>query len=366
VNARDLPLQALEAGRWFKLICGASFQHLPAVRNLALAYSLAGADCIDVAADPAAIAAARAGLDAAQVLNGRPRPWLMVSLNDGDDPHFRKAEFDPACCPPDCPRPCATICPAAAIPGDRPGGVIAPRCYGCGRCLPVCPQQLISNRYYTLAPEAIAPLLRASQLEALEIHTQPGNLAGFRRLWTAIAPGCDRLQLLAISCPDGPELANYLRALAAEVADFPGLLVWQTDGRPMSGDLGRGATRAAVRLAQRVLSFGLPGYVQLAGGTSDYTAAKLAAVGLLKPPRRGGVAGVAYGSAARSRLAPTLERLEARWATRNLLQEPQLESEPDLLAASVAVAGRLVASLKGNIPPLPPLTACSVYGKSQQ
>lgn len=36
-----------------------SKQDLPAVRNLALVYTLAGADCIDVAADEAVIEAAR-------------------------------------------------------------------------------------------------------------------------------------------------------------------------------------------------------------------------------------------------------------------------------------------------------------------
>ena len=128
----------------------ASFQHLPAVRNLTLAYTLAGADCIDVAADPAAIAAAKEALQVrstiqAQTQNprfgGQGWPWLMVSLNDGEDPHFRKAEFNPAECPADCCRPCEKICPAEAIvfPGAGEGvsGVIDQRCYGCGRRLPV-------------------------------------------------------------------------------------------------------------------------------------------------------------------------------------------------------------------------------------
>ncbi len=342
--ASDSPRQALDAGRWFKLICGASLQHLPAIRNLAFAYSLAGADCIDVAADPAAIAAARDGLAAAS----RPvRPWLMASLNDGEDPHFRKATFDPAVCPPDCPRPCARACPAAAIPHEPPGGVIAERCYGCGRCLPVCPPQVIASYAYVAAPTAIATWLRDAGLEALEIHTQVGNLTGFQRLWAAIAPWCDRLKLLSISCPAAPGLPAYLTALAELVADFPGILVWQTDGRPMSGDLGRGATRAAVRLAQQVLALPLPGYVQLAGGTNDHTAAKLAAVGLLTPPPAGGVAGIAYGSAARSRLASTLAELEQRWTAAPDAPEPQLEQHPDLLKAAVAAASELVASLKG-------------------
>ena len=66
-NAETAPLRSLQAGHWFKLICGASYQALPAVRNLTLAYALAGADCIDVAADPAVIAAAKAGLAAAEI-----------------------------------------------------------------------------------------------------------------------------------------------------------------------------------------------------------------------------------------------------------------------------------------------------------
>ncbi|NEP44730.1 MAG: 4Fe-4S ferredoxin, partial [Okeania sp. SIO2H7] len=68
MTKRYYPLNSLKEGRWFKLICGASFQHLPAVRNLTLVYALAGADCVDVAADPAAIAAAREALQQAETL----------------------------------------------------------------------------------------------------------------------------------------------------------------------------------------------------------------------------------------------------------------------------------------------------------
>lgn len=108
------PLQPLQTGRWFKLICGASYQHIPAIRDLTIAYTLAGADCIDVAADPAIIAATRSAIAEAQSLittaqnkgfQPNPHPWLMVSLNDGEDPHFRKAEFDPDRCPTDSARP---------------------------------------------------------------------------------------------------------------------------------------------------------------------------------------------------------------------------------------------------------------------
>ncbi|MBE9152341.1 circadian clock protein LdpA, partial [Coleofasciculus sp. LEGE 07092] len=312
------PLHSLREGHWFKLICGASFQHLPAVRNLSLAYTLAGADCIDVAADPAVIAAAKQALQVAAQLQGTARlrgmgyshrPWLMVSLNDGEDPHFRKAEFNPDLCPADCPRPCERICPAQAIvfqtssvlmsgagepenrrAGERDkslhptasSGVIDQRCYGCGRCVPICPSQLIHTRSYVSAPATLAELVLPSGIDALEIHTKVGHFADFQRLWQAIAPWVDRLKLLAISCPDGDGLIDYLWAIYNLIAPLPCPLIWQTDGRPMSGDIGTGTTRAAVKLSQKVLAAEFPGYVQLAGGTNHHTVSKLRAVGLLK------------------------------------------------------------------------------------
>jgi Fe-S-cluster-containing hydrogenase component 2 len=145
-----------------------------------LAYALAGADCIDVAADPAVIAAAQDALQVASKLGEeaqargfgfRSRPLLMVSLNDGEDPHFRKAEFDPELCPAECPRPCEKICPAQAIvfqnASDGVSGVVDKRCYGCGRCLPICPSQLIYTRSYVSTPEAIAELILPAGVDAL-------------------------------------------------------------------------------------------------------------------------------------------------------------------------------------------------------
>ena len=375
------PLNSLKSGHWFKLICGASFQHLPAVRNLTLAYTLAGADCIDVAADPAAIAAAKEALQVASEIQAQtqnPRfggqgfPWLMVSLNDGEDPHFRKAEFNPAECPADCWRPCEKICPAEAIvfPGAGEGvsGVIDQRCYGCGRCLPVCPSQLIYTRSYVSAPAAIAPLILPYGVDALEIHTQVGRETDFARLWSSINPWVHQLKLIAISCPDGDNLIDYLRTLYQIISPLPCPLIWQTDGRPMSGDIGTGATRAAVKLGQKVLAAGLPGYVQLAGGTNAHTVSKLRASGLMREYRKNllipdtpYIAGIAYGSYARALLSPILEQLETMQIDRalaipNAITPPvagtkipgltQLEAFPELLWPAVSLAHSLVSQLK--------------------
>ncbi|HEY9597903.1 MAG TPA: LdpA C-terminal domain-containing domain [Cyanophyceae cyanobacterium] len=373
------PLHSLREGHWFKLICGASFQHLPAVRNLTLAYTLAGADCIDIAADPAVIATAKEAINIAERLGGeaqargfgfRSRPWLMVSLNDGEDPHFRKAAFDPDLCPIECPRPCEAICPAQAIvfqkASDGFSGVVDKHCYGCGRCLPVCPSQLIYTRSYVSTPEAIAELVLQDDIDALEIHTQVGHFEDFQRLWGAIAPWIGRLKLLAISCPDHEGLIDYLLRLYQLITPLPCPLVWQTDGRPMSGDIGIGATRAAVRLSQKVLEAGLPGYVQLAGGTNAHTVMKLKSMGLLKHEANLQlfVAGVAYGSYARTLLSPILDELEQvqEKALEENLDSVQglllgcLEASPSLLWQAVARADSLVSQLKSakNLPqPIP-------------
>ena len=364
VKNTDFPLQSLEQGNWFKLICGASYQHLPAIRSLVLAYSLAGADCIDVAADPAVIAAAQKGMDVAASLSktkqglnawsNYQKPLLMISLNDDEDPHFRKAEFDIAQCPPDCSRPCEKICPAQAIDQN---GVIDSYCYGCGRCLPICPYNLISTRSYISEPENIAILVKDMGVEAIEIHTQSGHFNQFQRLWQFIKPIAKNLKVLAISCTDAPEVINYLRSLSELMTDLPCHLIWQTDGRSMSGDIGAGTTHAAVKFAQKVIQANLPGHIQLAGGTNSYTVTKLNSEKMLSnsqlmedPINRKKVSGVAYGSYARSLLMPILAELtnETTANDKSLVLEQNLESNPELLQQSVSKASKLVQQIKSH------------------
>ncbi|HLP92162.1 MAG TPA: LdpA C-terminal domain-containing domain [Nostocaceae cyanobacterium] len=391
------PLQSLKQGHWFKLICGASFQDLPAVRSFVLAYTLAGADCIDVAADPAVIAAAKEALLVAKGLTKEAEkrgfayqgnsPLLMVSLNDGEDPHFRKAEFDANYCPADCSRPCEKICPAQAIVfnsiRENFSGVISQKCYGCGRCLPACPYDIIYTASYMSTPGAIAPLIMSEGIDAIEIHTKVGRLAQFQRLWQAISLWAEQLKVIAISCGDGEGLIDYLKAIYETIAPRAQVVIWQTDGRPMSGDIGDGATIAAVKLGQKVLAANLPGYVQLAGGTNSYTVAKLKAMGLLRRQEAAGrrqeagdrrqeaggrrqeedpitslspsspsspkIAGVAYGSYARTLLLPVVEQLENQEVSNTSVKPVvHLEDEPELLWKAVELASMLVSQLKSQ------------------
>jgi hypothetical protein len=206
-------------------------------------------------------------------------------------------------------------------------------------------------------------------IEAVEIHTQVGRLAEFQRLWAAMTPWADKLKLVAISCNDGEGLIDYLKAIYDLIVPRPQFLIWQTDGRSMSGDIGDGTTIATVKLGQKVLTANLPGYVQLAGGTNSYTVPKLKAMGLLNDFRlpildfglqdnnpkskiqnpKSKIAGVAYGSYARVLLSPILDQLESKEVINTDSQSNiRLEAEPELLWEAVRLAHDLVSQIKSG------------------
>ena len=346
-----------------KWIGGASNQDLAAIEDLAGLYSLAGVHCLDLAADPAVVAAARRGIAWAEA-RGAARPWVMVSLSDGADPHFRKAWFDPARCPPDCPRPCERVCPALAIPAlvPEPGaisrfsgahggaafGVLEERCYGCGRCLPACPLGLIEERDQLLPAAAVAPLLAALRPDAIELHTRIGRAGAFAARLEQVRAAGIPLRRLAVSCGLEVEGAPRSSEAGASGVDADRLVdelwnrfaqlraagltpLWQLDGRPMSGDVGAGTARSAVQLLLGVAQRLPPGPVQLAGGTNDHTLPLAEGLGL---PWRAMVAGVAFGSVARARLQSLLLLSQQRGG--------RLLDQADLLPEASAMADGLV------------------------
>lgn len=339
------PLKSLQQGSWFKLICGASYQHLPSIRNLALIYTLAGADCVDVSADIAVISTALEGMETAKSFFHEAKtrgyypqhsPFLMVSVNDGEDPHFRKAYFNPNLCPRDCQRPCVSICPTNAIAFfDSTQGVKSDLCYGCGRCLPICPVNLIQTKSKLITIDTVLGWLQTLPISALEIHTQEGHFQNFVSLWGKIQPHLNKLKVIAISCPYTPTVIDYLEKIYQHISPVEIPLIWQTDGRPMSGDIGEGTTHLTIKYAQKMRESNLKGFIQLAGGTNEYTVTKLQKLNL-----RPFISGIAFGSRGRKIMAEVLQQLEEISTTN------QLENYPYLLWQGVEIAHQLVFPLK--------------------
>ncbi|KAL8205054.1 hypothetical protein R6Q57_010677 [Mikania cordata] len=312
------PQKSLHNGNWVKLICGASFEDVVDIRNLSLVYTLAGVDCIDCAADVAVVNAVNEGIIAANAILPIRRPWVMISVNDDEDLHFRKAEFDPDDCPMDCSRPCENTCPANAIYKE---GVITERCYGCGRCFPVCPFDKIKAISYVRDAAATSKLLERDDVDALEIHTNGRQTESFKELWNGLGNSVNHLKLVAVSLPYvGDSTVSMMNKLYTILeCNLCCLNLWQLDGRPMSGDIGRGTTRESIAFAHRLVLADdkPPGFLQLAGGTNAHTVDGLRKLNLFQRPKvfessraNALIGGIAYGGYARKKLNISIFKYE--------------------------------------------------------
>lgn len=51
--------------------------------------------------------------------------------------------------------------------------MLGPRCYGCGRCIAVCPPGIIRAEKYKRSPSVVRELLE--KVDGVEIHTKVGD-----------------------------------------------------------------------------------------------------------------------------------------------------------------------------------------------
>jgi len=321
--------------KWIKLICGASNEDIIAIEDLCAIYTAAGVDYIDVAAEESIVHAAKKGIEWAKAIF-KNSPGLMISVSDGNDIHFRKAKFDPIKCPPNCPRPCEKVCPTSAIDNF---GVRESKCYGCGRCINSCPLNLINEYEYNLSKDDLSLTLQKIKPDAVEIHTEINRIDGFTKVADILKSSRTKLEKISISCGLNQsakklrEPKDLLKALWERYEILNELnipLIWQLDGRPMSGDLAPTTSRDTVKLFESIGSDLPPGLIQLAGGTNEKTHEFLNSNNLPD--------GIAFGSSARKIMQPHIE-----FANKN---NKRLYDYPERMALAIKKAQKFLEPWK--------------------
>ena len=109
-------------------------------------------------------------------------------------------------------------------------------------------------------------------------------------------------------------------------------LIWQLDGRPMSGDLAPITSRDTVNLFERIGSDLPPGLIQLAGGTNEKTHELLNSNNLPD--------GIAFGSAARKIMQPLIE-----FAHKN---NKKLYDYPEIMGLAIKKAQKFLKPWKSS------------------
>lgn len=284
-------MQAVQERRFFKLIGGGSFTETDKIRHLVQAYTIAQADCIDLAPDMQVLSAVTEVL----ATTPQPHPAIMISIPLDPDPHFRKIDLDE----PGCIRCglCVPVCPTEALTLPDELAISQSLCYGCGRCVPICPTEALSLLPFQVESQ-LQEALSHPLVKAVEIHSRyvdPYMLTQFMNRWqhwlnNKLISLCFRPAELEIE-----QIVNFYQ-VAVDHSTLPVML--QIDGAPMSGNDDPQASRPALeaaRILAQQLQIHLPQLppITISGGINQHTA-----YWLKETPYRF-IAGVGMGTVAR-------------------------------------------------------------------
>lgn len=282
--------ELLEAGKCFKLVCGAGNEDALEVEKLVALYSKAGCKFFDVSAKPEIIDAAKKGLQ------GR-EGYICVSVGIKGDPHVRKAQIDYEKCA-GCHK-CEEICPQKTIKHCK---VKTARCIGCGKCYTVCTHGAISFLSENKDLREVLPPLIEKGIDCIEFHVIGEDESGIYEKWDYINSLYDGLLSICTARGKLSEEKMISRIERMTAIRKPYTTIVQADGFPMSG--GKDdykTTLQAVATAEIVQNAKMPVYIMLSGGTNSKTAelAKLCGINYN---------GIAIGTFARKIVSRYIER----------------------------------------------------------
>ncbi|MFH0702040.1 MAG: LdpA C-terminal domain-containing domain [bacterium] len=298
-------IYSLESGIFSKLICGAANTNQKQVERLALIYSLAGINVIDVSLET--YISAKIGINKAKEIYKNKQdffvnfnePLIMVSLNAGDDPHFKKAQINFNKCV-NCLN-CIKICSAKALYQEF--DILKfniESCFGCGKCINFCEYNAINlvnlekdkiyNEFY-------------NEIEAIEIHIGQHSvevieffLKNQLKLFSKINLVSFSISASLFSMSQLIEYANSITKLTDKK------VIIQLDGASMSATNHSASDIQAIAAANILVNSKINAYIQISGGTNYLTRRHLELFDLK-------ISGIAYGTYARKIIFPYIEEV---------------------------------------------------------
>ncbi len=305
--------QALTKKEFHKFIIGAAFKDIELIKKYSYIFTAAGANAIDISAFPLSVIAAKQGIEQALLNNPNlEAPLLMISINVGEDTHFRRINLDTQNCT-ECLL-CVPSCPSQAFsvlgkPSNPEFSYDIDLCYGCSNCLEYCNYDALSfEQWSPYEAESLSELIKLGA-NAIEIHLN-NDLETFRELYLKI-PHDFLLESFCIGSQqmNTTQIQEATKLISELTTNSKSEIIIQSDGLPLSGarDLGENKDLASIINSQTILSnlqtSSRPIFVQLAGGIDEKSLAKAHAQGVL-------VDGVAIGSYARKQLLDHLNDLD--------------------------------------------------------
>lgn len=303
-------IQSLKEQNFKKLIVGAALKDFKSIEDYSYYFTHAQANAIDISAFPHSVISAIKGIKKAlKEDSDLKEPLVMVSVNIGEDPHFRRIELDLNACT-EC-LDCIPTCPSEAFSHseDQNFSYNIDLCFGCSNCLPACKDNALKfSNWNSYEASSLTELVELGA-SAIELHLNQ-DLKSFESFYKTMPPSF-KLESFCIgsSTANKKELEAAVDSIIESVVfkHGPGYsFIIQVDGIPISGarDLKiENKDQFSIDKAKLVLSHIQNKYpslqkqifIQLAGGTNEKTLSKA-------HQQEIPVSGVAIGSYARKKI----------------------------------------------------------------
>jgi len=307
LKTRDY-LKELKNQSFHKLIIGAALKDYKAIEDFSYYFTHAEADVLDISAFPHSVLCAKKGIEKALKEDSTlTEPLIMVSVNIGEDPHFRRIEINWDNCT-EC-LACVPTCPSNAFTDDF--SYNPDLCFGCSACLPSCSFDAFSFENWSAFEPTSLIELQGLGARAIEIHLN-NDLEAFKTFYSSMPEFELESFCIGSERMTEKELKEATQVIIETVSPKKDSFIIQVDGIPLSGarEMGIEKDLVSIRNAKIVKEYAqenhpnLKIFIQLAGGITETSLTKAKEQGLETN-------GVAIGSYARKLLQESDEPVKA-------------------------------------------------------